>query len=68
LDEPVEAPFDFICTGDAGFEQSIHHLAGRDYCVAEVGPFNSTAFQPLFSVDRGFGFSFSFLGCSLTSL
>ncbi|MEY2608519.1 MAG: hypothetical protein QOH31_6373 [Verrucomicrobiota bacterium] len=24
--------------------------------------------QPLFSVDRGFGFPFSFLGCSLTRL
>jgi len=29
LDEPVEAPFDFTCTGDSGFEQSIHHFAAR---------------------------------------
>jgi hypothetical protein len=35
LDEPVEAPFDFIYTGDSGFDQSIHHLAGGDYCVGK---------------------------------
>jgi hypothetical protein len=33
--KPVEAPFDFICTGDSGFEQSIHHFAGGDDCVGK---------------------------------
>jgi hypothetical protein len=35
---------------------------------AKAGPFSSAAFQPLFSVDHGFGFSFSFLGCFLPNL